>query len=135
MGPDIFVPFVFFGFLTAVIVAPVISREQTKRSAHGLIAQAMARGQTLEPALINQLTQEMLEEGNRARKSLGSGVILGFLAGGLLLAGYIADGYDWGGDAHMVLMFPAIIIGTVAAGYLLLALVDFFTQPRARRAD
>ncbi|WP_395644466.1 DUF6249 domain-containing protein [Terricaulis sp.] len=130
MGPDVFVPFVFFGFLTAVIVVPIMSREQTKRSAHNLIAQAISRGQPLDSNLIHQLTQEMLEEGNRARKSLGSGVILLALAAGLVLAGYIADGYAWDSDGARIMMFPAIIIGTVGLAYLLLAVIDFMTKPR-----
>lgn len=135
MGADVFVPFVFFGFLTAVIVAPVMAREQTKRSAHTLIAQALARGQTLDSALVQQLTQQMLEDGNRARKSLGSGVILIALAGGLVLAWYVAAGYDWSSDGARVMMFPAIICGTVAIGYLLLAAIDFMIKPRAQSHD
>ena len=54
----------------------------------------MARGQQLDPALVSQLTQNMLDEGNRARKSLGNGVILLALAGGFVAAGYVASGFD-----------------------------------------
>ncbi|MEZ6022210.1 MAG: hypothetical protein R3C16_02075 [Hyphomonadaceae bacterium] len=38
-------PLIFFGFLAAIILVPVIVKERTKRSAHDLISQAMARGQ------------------------------------------------------------------------------------------
>jgi hypothetical protein len=62
MEAEIFVPFVFFGFLAAIILVPTLVKERTKRSAHELISQAMARGQTLEPALVQQLTENMLEE-------------------------------------------------------------------------
>jgi hypothetical protein len=34
MDADIFVPFVFFAFLGAVILVPVLAKERTKRSAH-----------------------------------------------------------------------------------------------------
>lgn len=131
MGPDIFVPFVFFTFLAAVILVPVLAKERTKRSAHDLISQAMARGQQLEPALVSQLTQNMLEEGNRARRSLGNGVILLALAGGFLGAGFLIDGYE-GGDGDVVrgMGVPAILFGSVGLAFLLLAIIDYATKRR-----
>ena len=125
MEPDIFVPFVFFGFLTAVIVVPVLAKERTRRSAHELISQAMARGQTLEPSLIVQLTENMLQEGNRARKSLGNAVVLLALAAGFVAAGFVADSIDRSGDAQLGLLFPAIIVGSVGAAFLILSIVDY----------
>jgi MFS family permease len=130
MDADIFIPFVFFGFLGSVILVPVLAKERTKRSAHDLISQAMARGQALEPSLVSQLTQNMLEEGNRARKSLGNGVILLALAGGFVAAGFLADRFDPGGDAHNGMLIPAVIMGSVGAAFLLLAAVDYLTKKR-----
>lgn len=129
MDTEIFVPFIFFSFLAAVILVPTIAKERTKRSAHDLISQAMARGQQLEPALVSQLTQNMLDEGNRARKSLGNGVILLALAGGFTAAGYVASGFD--SDAMQGFMIPAVIVGTVGIAFLLLAVVDYTTKNRA----
>lgn len=131
MGPDIFVPLVFFSFLGAVILVPVLAKERTKRSAHDLISQAMARGQPLEPALVSQLTQNMLEEGNRARKSLGNGVILLALAAGFLGAGFLIDGFEGGdGDVIRGMGVPAVILGSVGAAFLLLAIFDYATKKR-----
>jgi len=130
MDADIFVPFVFFGFLASVILVPVLARERTKRSAHDLISQAMARGQQLEPTLVSQLTQNMLDEGNRARKSLGNAVILLALAGGFVAAGFVMDGFDPGGDARHGMFIPAVILGSVGLAFLALAVVDYSTKRR-----
>ncbi len=131
MEEGIFIPFVFFGFLAAVILVPVLAKERTKRSAHDLISQALARGQALEPSLVSQLTQNMLDEGNRARKSLGNGVILLSLALGLAAAGLVIDGFDPGGDAHRGMLIPAIIVGTVGLAFLLLAIIDYAAKRRS----
>src|SRR5262245_57722908 len=130
MEPETFVPLVFFSFLAAIILVPVLAKERTRRSAHDLISQAMARGQPLEPALIAKLSEEMLQEGNRARKSLGNGVILLALAAGFLGAGYIIDGYDGDGDVVHGMGVPAVILGCVGAAYLLLAIFDYATKKR-----
>src|SRR5262245_65620072 len=94
MEADIFVPFTFFAFLAAIILVPILAKERTKRSAHDLISQAMARGQTLEPALIAKLSENMITEGDRARTSLGNGVILLALAAGFVGSGAVIDGLD-----------------------------------------
>jgi len=130
MEADIFVPFVFFGFLAAVILVPVLAKERTKRSAHDLISQAMARGQPLEPSLVSQLTQNMLDEGNRARKSLGSGVILIALAIGFLASGYVIDGFEHDGDVIRGMAVPAVLLGTVGLAFLFLAIIDYATKKR-----
>jgi hypothetical protein len=128
MDADIFIPFVFFGFLGSVILVPILVRERTKRSAHDLISQAMARGQVLDPNLVSQLSQNMLDEGNRARKSLGNGVILLALAGGFVAANYAVGGLD--PDAHHGMLIPAIMMGSVGAAFILLAIVDYAAKKR-----
>jgi len=131
MDADIFVPFVFFGFLAAIILVPVLAKERTKRSAHDLVSQALARGQNLDPSLVQQLTQNLLDEGNRARKSLGNAVILLALTGGFIAAGYVMDGFDPGGDARHGMWVPATILGSVGVAFLLLAIVDYATKRRS----
>jgi hypothetical protein len=128
MEAEIFVPFIFFAFLAAVILVPVLAKERTKRSAHDLISQAMARGQALDPGLVSQLTANMLEEGNRARKSLGNGVILLALAVGFVGAGYVGSGFD--ADAMHGFAIPAVILGSVGLAFVLLAIVDYSTKKR-----
>jgi hypothetical protein len=131
MDAEIFVPFIFFSFLALVILVPVLAKERTKRSAHDLISQAMSRGQALEPSLIQQLTQTMLDEGNRARRSLGNGVILLALAGGFLGAGYVIEGFDTDGHALRGMAIPAVILGTTGLAYLLLAIIDYATKKKS----
>lgn len=133
MEAEIFVPFVFFSFLAAVILVPTLAKERTKRSAHELVSQALSRGQTLDSALVQQLTQNMLEEGDRARKSLGKAVILLALAGGLTGAGFVLNRYD--GDAAHSMLFPAVIVGSVGAAFLLLAIVDYATRKRSANSE
>lgn len=130
MDADIFVPFVFFGFLAAIILVPVLAKERTKRSAHDLVSQALARGQSLDPTLVQQLTQNLLDEGNRARKSLGSAIILLALAGGFVAAGYVLNGIDNDGDAMHAMWIPAVILGSVGTAFLLLSIVDYATKRR-----
>ena len=128
MGPETFVPFLFFAFLTAVIVAPIMAKEATKRSAHQLVSQAIARGQELDPDLLQRLSQDVFYDANRARRTLGNGVILLALAGGFVLAGYVTD--SWGWDGHRGMLIPAIIMGAVGAAFLALAIFDYMTKKR-----
>lgn len=131
MDADIFVPFIFFAFLTAVIITPIMVKERTKRSAHQLISQAIARGQDLDPATIARVTEEMLEHGgSRARRSFGNAVVLLALAGGFVGAGFVLSNLDRGGDALYAMMVPAVILGAVGAAFLLLSIVDFAAQRR-----
>ena len=131
MDAELFVPIAFFGFLGAIILVPQLAKERTKRSAHDLVSQALARGQNLDPGLVQQLTQNLLDEGNRARKSLGNAVILLALAGGFIAAGFVMDGFDPGGDARHGMWIPAVILGSVGTAFLLLAIVDYATKRRS----
>lgn len=131
MDAEIFVPFIFFSFLALVILVPVLAKERTRRSAHELISQAMARGQTVEPSLIQQLTETMLEEGNRARKSLGNGVILLALAGGFVAAGFVIEGFEADGHALRGMAIPAVILGSVGVAFLLLAIIDYASKKKS----
>ena len=130
MDEGIFVVFTFFGFLAAIILVPTLARERTKRSAHDLVSQAMARGQQIDPSLVQQLTQNLLDEGNRARKTLGNAVVLLALAGGFIAAGYVMDGFDPGGDARHGMWIPAVILGSVGTAFLLLSIIDYATKRR-----
>ena len=128
MDAEIFVPFTFFAFLTSVIVIPIMLKERTKRSAHELVGKALERGQTVDPVLIQQLTENLATEGNRARKSLGNGIILLALAAGFAGAAYAADGFGHFDSGALV---PAIILGSVGLAFLLLAIVDYASKKRA----
>lgn len=131
MDEGVFVPLIFFGFLAAIILVPQLAKERTKRSAHDLVSQALARGQQLDPTLLSQLSQSMIYEADRARKSLGNAVILLALAGGFVAAGFVIDGFDPGGDANRGMLIPAVIFGAIGVAYLLLAIIDYVTKPKA----
>ncbi len=131
MSAEIFVPFVFFGFLAAIILVPIYLRERTRQSAHHLIAQALEKGQTLDPTLMRQLT----EGGNkqpqdRARRTLGSGVVLLALAGGFAAAAFLSNGFDPSGYAQNGMLVPAVILGALGIAFILLATIDYLTKKK-----
>jgi len=130
MGADIFVPFVFFAFLGAVILVPIWLRERTKQSAHNLLSQAMEKGQTLDPALLRQLTEGSKPQQERPRRTLGSGVVLLALAGGFVGASYLSGGFDPTGHAFNGMLTAAVILGALGAAFLLLAIVDYATKKK-----
>lgn len=128
----LFIPIVgmlcFFGFLVAVIVVPIWLRERTKQSAHKLVSDAIAKGQTLDPALIEKLTeaQHRPPPADRARKSLGSGVVMLALAIGFMVASYLDEGAWTGGG----LSLPAAILGTLGIAFVVLAIIDYSTKKK-----
>ena len=130
MQPEIFIPFIFFSFLAAIILGPIMLKERTKRSAHELVSKAIDRGQTLDPELIQQLSQSMLIEGDRARRSLGSAVIMLALAGACVGIGFVTGGMhnDWDDGGILV---PAVLFGALGVAFALLAVIDFAAKKRA----
>lgn len=129
MDVEILIPLSFFAFLAAVIITPIMMKERTKRSAHDLVAKAIERGQTLDPDLVAQLSSNMLVEGDRARKSLGNGVILLALTGGIVAAA--AVGGDLGAHGDHGVVYPAIVLGFLGAAFIALAIFDYSTKKRA----
>ncbi|MGE0739749.1 MAG: DUF6249 domain-containing protein [Hyphomonadaceae bacterium] len=131
MDADVFVPFVFFGFLAAVILVPIWLKERTKQSAHQLIAQALEKGQQLDPTVMRQLTEGVAKpQQDKARRSLGSGVVLLALAGGFVAAGFVMDGFDPSGAAQNGMMVPAAILGALGLAFILLAIVDYAAKKK-----
>lgn len=128
MGADVFVPFVFFGFLAAVILVPIWLKERTKRSAHALISQAIEKGQPLDPALLRQLTDGVKPQQDRARRTLGSGVILLALAGGFVIGAFALE--DFTGAVEGGMMVPAAILGALGTAFMLLAIVDYASKKK-----
>jgi hypothetical protein len=122
---EILIPIVFFGFLAAIILVPIWLRERTKQSAHQLISQALEKGQTLDPAIMRQLTEGVREKQDRPRRTLGSGVVLLALAGGFVASAFFVDGY-----AHSGMMVPAVILGALGVAFILLAIIDYATKKK-----
>ncbi|ANP44808.1 DUF6249 domain-containing protein [Candidatus Viadribacter manganicus] len=122
MDGAILVPIGFFAFLTAIILVPIYLRERTRQSAHHLIAQALEKGQQLDPALMRTLTEGQKKVQDKARSSLGSGVVLTSLAGGFAAASFFAEIEE--------LMIPAAILGALGVAFILLAIVDYSTKKK-----
>jgi hypothetical protein len=122
MGPEILVPISIFGFITLMVLVPIYLRHKQKQEGYRLIHEAMARGQTLDPKMIEQIVQSKeRQEGPRWRRSLGAGVVLCALALGLVGIAY-ADGYDAGP------IKGAVIVGALGLGFIGLAIIDIFTR-------
>ena len=129
MGVEIFVPFIFFAFLAAVILVPVWLKERTKRSAHALISQALEKGQTLDPTLMRQLTEGGVKpQQDRARRTLGSGVVLLALAFGFVIGAFAVE--DFTGAVEGGMMVPAAILGALGVAFTLLAIIDYAAKKK-----
>jgi hypothetical protein len=131
MDDGVYAMFVFFGFLGAVIIVPIWLKERTRQSAHKLISQALEKGQTLDPTLMRQLTEGARQEsGDKARKTLGSGIVLLALAGGFTAAAFVMDGFEPSGAAHNGMLIPAVILGALGTAFVLLAILDYMTKKK-----
>jgi hypothetical protein len=125
MGVETFVPFVFFGFLAAVILVPIWLRERTKQSAHHLISQALEKGQPLDPAIMRDLTQGSVrqQQVDRPRRTLGSAILMLALGGAFGGIALVDPDQDWA-------RIPGIILGALGLAFLLLAIVDYTSKKK-----
>jgi Domain of unknown function (DUF6249) len=134
-GPEILVPFTFFVFLGAVILGPIWLKERTKQSAHKLISQAIEKGQALDPQLMERLTTAVPNQPppDRARRTLGSGVVLLALAGGFAGASMMSSGFDPSGYANDGMMTAALILGSLGLAFTLLGVFDYATKKKTEQ--
>jgi hypothetical protein len=128
MDGGIFFFLLFFGFLAAIILVPIYLRERTRQSAHHLVAQALEKGQTLDPALMKILTEGQKKPRDKARSSLASGIVLLALAAGFVGGGFAVEQISGAEEALFGMLVPAAILGALGVAFVLLALVDFATQ-------
>ena len=63
---------IVFGSIVAIVALPMYFRERTKQSAHKLVSEAISKGQTLDPALMERLTDSMGKRQSSPRRTLGS---------------------------------------------------------------
>jgi hypothetical protein len=114
--------FALLTFLALLFLGPMLLRERTKRAGFDLIARALERGHALDPDTILRITEEKLE-GDRRRSTLAIGVVLVALAVAAVVAGLVLTRFE--SDAPLQnFLVPAVIIGGVGAGFLLLAALD-----------
>jgi hypothetical protein len=121
---------IIFGSVAAVIILPFWFRERTRQSAHRLISEAIAKGEKIDPDLIARLTDPPARRHDRPRRTLGSAVIMLALAGALTASAYFTNDFDptrhaWGGQ-----MTGAAILGALGLAFLILAIVDYMSQPK-----
>ncbi|HWA50549.1 MAG TPA: DUF6249 domain-containing protein [Dongiaceae bacterium] len=113
-----------FGGIAAIVIVPAYFRERTKQSAHRLISEAIAKGQTLDPALMERLTDGLAKQQSSPRRTLGSAVVMLALGGAFAAVGYLDGGWGDGGFMNI----PAFILCALGAAFLLLAIVDYMSQ-------
>lgn len=127
--PEVIVPTMFFLFLGAVILTPIWLRERSRQSGHKLIQQALERGQALDPALVRELTdgQRRQAQPDRARRTLGNGVVLMALACGFTAGAFLTGNSD---GVERGLLIPAVILGALGAAFIVLAIVDYSAKKK-----
>ncbi|HWA00534.1 MAG TPA: DUF6249 domain-containing protein [Caulobacterales bacterium] len=118
---------IVFGSVVALVALPMWFRERTKQSAHKLISEAIAKGQTLDPALIEKLSEGLPQrQQSSPRRTLGSAVVMLALGAAFALAGYMDGGWMDGGFMNI----PAMILGFLGLAFLVLAIVDYNSQKK-----
>jgi len=136
---DDFVPvlvvLIIFGSIASIIVLPMWFRERTKQSAHRLLAEAIARGEKVDPELIGRLSDPPARQHDRPRRTLGSAVILLALAGAMTAAAFFSGDFDPSGHAYGGQMTAAAILGALGLAFLILAIVDYSTKRKEQATD
>ncbi|HVY84816.1 MAG TPA: DUF6249 domain-containing protein [Caulobacterales bacterium] len=120
---------VVFGSIVAIVALPMWFRERTKQSAHKLISEAIAKGQTLDPALMERLTADIASRQSSPRRTLGSAVVMIALSGGFLAAHFMSGGGFGPGEDDWWFM-PSAILGALGLAFLVLAIVDYSSQKK-----
>ncbi len=124
-GAEVLIPLVFFGFLGAVIIVPIWLRERTRQSAHKIVRDAIARGEKLDPDMLARLSDPPRPaQPDRARRSLGSAVIMIALAAALGGSAFVQ------GELHGGMMTGATILGALGLAFLILAIIDYGSKGR-----
>ena len=118
---------IVFGSIALIVIAPFWFRERTKQSAHHLISEAISKGQSLDPALMEKLTQSVgAKQQSTPRRTLGNGVVLLALGGAFAAGDYFGNGNHFGGG----LSTPAVILLALGLAFTLLAIVDYMSQKK-----
>ena len=78
--------------------------------------------------LMRQLTDGVKPQQDRARRTLGSGVILLALAGGFVIGAFALE--DFTGAVEGGMMVPAAILGALGTAFMLLAIVDYASKKK-----
>jgi len=128
----VLIVFIVFGAIAAIVILPFWFRERTKQSAHRLISEAIAKGQNLDPVMMEKLTQSVSQQRQSSpRRTLGSGIVLLALGVAFLGSAYLSHGWDpTGGFADDGLVKAALILGCLGIAFTVLAIVDYNSQKK-----
>lgn len=130
---EIIIPLAFFAMIAAIVLIPIWLRERTKQSAHQLISQALERGQTLDPALMERLTQSTAprqQNQSAPRRTLGNGIILLALGVAFGVAGAFNGDFDPVAGEFGGMMIPALILGVLGLAFTVLAIIDYNSKKK-----
>jgi uncharacterized membrane protein len=116
--------------LVALFVLPTWFKERTKQSAHNLVSQALAKGETLDPKLIERLIDPPERRQDRPRRTLGSAIIMLALAIALVVGSYCAGDFNPVEGEFEGWMFAAGVLGALGLAFLILALVDYSSKSK-----
>jgi hypothetical protein len=129
----ILIPLIFYVFIGTIILVPVTLHYRNKLASHKLVHEAIARGQQLDPALIERLVPpaKPYDPRNVAFGFLVPGVIFGAIGAGLaFVAAFLTT--DTQADFHNSLLTGAVITGSIGLGFIIIAAVAFvlFKRPK-----
>jgi uncharacterized membrane protein YcjF (UPF0283 family) len=133
MSGEILIPMIIFLFLGSVVIVPIYLAHKGRIARMDLMRQALDKGQTLDPKILEQLyeTERPKSRQDQPRRTLGSGVVLTFLAIGLGLAGWMTDGFS--PDNGMFV--AAVIVGCLGLAFIILAIVDYSAKSKEKPLD
>jgi hypothetical protein len=125
------IPLIFYIFIGTLILVPVMLHYRAKEASHRVVREAIAKGQIVDPALIERLIPppKPQDPRNLAFGFLISGIIFVAIGVGLGSSGFFLtdDIRDAGG-----FFSGAVITGAIGVGFLVISAVAFvlFKRPK-----
>jgi hypothetical protein len=122
----IFVVFIIFASIVAVIVGPSFLKNRERREMQLTVRHAVDKGQTLPPELIDAMTKDVQKNLPSRTKDIRKGVLS--LAAGVGIAGFALavenSSRSWGGNGEGALIGIACIPITIGIAFIILGLFN-----------
>lgn len=126
----IFIVFIVFGSIVAVVVGPSYLKGRDRREMQLTVRHAVDKGQTLPPELIDAMTKDVQKSLPSRTKDIRKGVLS--LAGGAGLAGFAlvigAAERDFGSHGQEALLGLSCIPAAIGVAFIILG---FFNPNKA----
>jgi hypothetical protein len=122
---EILIPLAFFGMIFGIVAVSVWSSAQSKRELNETLRRAIDAGQKLDAETISSLGKPV----RSAAQDLRGGIVLMFLAVGLIVGGLMASGAlpiggsGWDDDAGIGFFVAAAIVGSIGVGQFVAAMM------------